>query len=143
MLNFLFKDRLTRKIEKQIKLKGKISILEKQEKRKLEQLAKNIEEQRRITVNTCNSQIQDYRIQINYALKNKEAQLELIAEDLHVKQDKIKQKFNLRKTRTLNKITFLQNEIKLNQNSLNELLLSDETDKKILLERSEDKNKNK
>ena len=143
MLDFIFGNTITRKVERVSKMCGEVEVLKKQQKVKSEAVCKKHEVKKSQMIDSANVKIATLKSLITALNSEKKAQLELIDKELKVEIDKVINRFNLKIIAKQHKINALNNNITAERKNIDDVMNPEnpnapiETKRKKLLEDKE------
>ena len=145
MFETLFRDSITRKVEKKRKLEGEIALLKKQQKVKSEAVIKDYDKKKVEMVNNINAEIIAYKANIDTLTTSISVQSGLLEQEKKVELDKVINDFDQRIIAKQNKLKRVINFIDAEKKNMQDVISTElpnapqqvvktEEPKKILLE---------
>ena len=145
MLDFLFRNNIVMKAEKQRRIVGEVEVLKKQQKVEVEKTTKQYAAKKVNMENTIDAQIASLEAQIASLKNSKKAQAELFAEELKVALDKVINLYDRKIVNKTNQAKKLGYFIDAERRNQEDVLNPDQPNapKKILLESEQVETKSK
>ena len=145
MFETLFRDSITRKVEKKRKLEGEIALLKKQQKVKSEAVIKDYDKKKVEMVNNINAEITAYKANIDTLTTSISVQSGLLEQEKKVELDKVISDFDQRIIAKQNKLKRVTNFIEAEKKNMEDVISTElpnapqqvvktEESKQILLE---------
>ena len=145
MFETLFRDSITRKVEKKRKLEGEIALLKKQQKVKSEAVIKDYDKKKVEMVNNINAEITAYKANIDTLTTSISVQSGILEQEKKVELDKVINDFDQRIIAKQNKLKRVINFIDAEKKNMQDVISTElpnapqqvvktEEPKKILLE---------
>lgn len=138
MLDFIFGNSITRKVESKKRIEGEIEVLKKQEKVKSEATVKEYTSKKTLTIDSINAQIINLRAQIKNLEQQKQDKEEMFEKELKVAIDKVMNDYDRKIIAKQNKAKKLGYYIDAEQRNIEDVINPDQPNapasKKKLLE---------
>ena len=122
MFETLFRDSITRKVEKKRKLEGEIALLKKQQKVKSEAVIKDYDKKRVEMVNNINAEITAYKANIDTLTTSISVQSGILEQEKKVELDKVINDFDQRIIAKQNKLKRVINFIEADKKNMEDVI---------------------
>ena len=126
MLNFIFGNTITRKVESKKRIEGEVEVLKKQQKVKSESTVKDYNAKKTLAIDSINAQINNYKAQIKNLEQLKKDKEEMFEKEMRVAVDKVINDYDRKIINKINKAKKLGYYIDAEQRNIQDVIKPDQ-----------------